>query len=201
MKDYLKEIELAEGTSFPSKSYTNLVLEPAYDEAKKNFIDYMMQINIAHLVMLEEQQLVTPDEVKKIGYAVSTIDQNIYREKLYSGQFEDLFFEIENELIEVAGDIAGNLHIARSRNDMGIAIYRMTLRKKILHLMKAMVKVQNTLHVFAEAHVDTIMIGYTHTQQAQPTTLAHYLKAMIDKMHRDFSRLQATYETVNKSRM
>ncbi len=37
-----------------------------------------------------------------------------------------------------AGEIAGNLHIARSRNDMGIAIYRMTLRKKLLVLMSEM---------------------------------------------------------------
>lgn len=201
MRKLLKEIELAEGTIFPSKSYTSLVLEPAFDEAKHNFIDYMMQINSAHLIMLSEQNLVSPSEVKKIGYALSTIDQEVYRKSIYSGQFEDLFFQIENDLIEVAGDIAGNLHIARSRNDMGIAIYRMTLRKKILNLMNAMLQVQKSLHVFAEAHIDTIMIGYTHTQQAQPTTLAHYLKAMIDKMHRDFKRLQATYETVNKSSM
>ncbi len=54
---------------------------------------------------------------------------------------------------------------------------------------------------FAEEHVETIMLGYTHTQQAQPTTLAHYLKAVIDQLTRDFKRLQAAYSTINRSSM
>ena len=38
-------------------------------------------------------------------------------------------------------------------------------------------------------------------QQAQPTTLAHYLKAVIDQLTRDFKRLQAAYNTINRSSM
>ena len=112
-----------------------------------------------------------------------------------------MFFRIENKLIELAGDVAGNLHIGRSRNDMGIAIYRMTLRKKLLLLMQELLILRDDLIAAAEEHVDTIMIGYTHTQQAQPTTFAHYLKAVIDQLERDFERLQHVYKTVNRSSM
>lgn len=195
------EIEKKEGKVFPSSTYKRVVLEPAYDEAKENFVDYMMQINIAHLVMLQEQGLVSEVEAKKIGKAISEIDREFYKNSSFSTEFEDLFFQIENDLITKAGDIAGNLHIARSRNDMGIAIYRMTIRKKLLGLMKALFELQESLHVFANEHVETIMIGYTHTQQAQPTTLAHYIKGLIDKLDRDFIRLQAAYKTVNRSSM
>ncbi len=89
-----------------------------------------MQIHIAHLKMLEEQQLVSKEEAKKIGQALQKIDLDYYEQRDYNPKFEDLFFRIENKLIELAGDVAGNLHIGRSRNDMGIAIYRMTLTKK-----------------------------------------------------------------------
>lgn len=200
-QDYKSRINEIEGLQFPSNSYRQIVLQPAYDEAKKHFLSSMVQIHIAHLKMLEEQKLVTSEEAKRIGKAIKNLDLDYYKTRDYNPQFEDLFFRIENKLIELAGDVAGNLHIGRSRNDMGIAIYRMTLRKKLLSLMGELLSLRTSLIAFAEEHVDTIMIGYTHTQQAQPTTFAHYLKAVIDQLTRDFKRMQAAFDTVNRSSM
>ncbi|AOV08663.1 argininosuccinate lyase [Sporosarcina ureilytica] len=202
MKSHFRKlIEMKEGTKFPSLTYKKVILEPAYNGAKENFVDYMMQINIAHLMMLEEQGLVTQLEAQKIGKAITEIDKEFYKKSSYDGTYEDLFFRIEHELIEKAGDIAGNLHIARSRNDMGIAIYRMTIRKKLLMMMERLLTFQRVLHFLANEHLDTIMIGYTHTQQAQPTTFAHYVKGLMDQLERDTKRLQAAFETVNRSSM
>lgn len=200
-QDFRNRINEEEGIQFPSNSYRQMVLQPAYDEARKHFLDAMVQINIAHLKMLEEQNLVTSDEARKIGQAIQQLDLEYYKTRDYNPQFEDLFFRIENKLIELGGDISGNLHIGRSRNDMGIAIYRMTLRKKMLSLMQELLALRSSLIAFAEEHVETIMIGYTHTQQAQPTTFAHYLKAVIDQLTRDFKRMQAAYKTINRSSM
>ncbi len=197
-KDRINEVE---GEEFPSKTYRRMVLQPAYDEAKKYFLHSMIQIHAAHLKMLEEQGIVSPEEAMTIGKAVHALDVDYYSTDHYNPLFEDLFFRIEHDLIEDAGEVAGNLHIARSRNDMGIAIYRMTLRKKLLELMSEMLALKDALLVFCEAHIDTVMIGYTHTQQAQPTTLAHYLKAVIDQLGRDFKRAQSAYGTVNRSSM
>ena len=200
-KDYRNQINESEGIQFPSNSYRQMVLQPAYDEAKRHFLTSMIQIHIAHLKMLEEQQLVSTEDAKKIGKALKKLDVEYYKTHDYNPKFEDLFFRIENKLIELGGDIAGNLHIGRSRNDMGIAIYRMTLRKKMLALMEELLHLRSSLIAFANEHLETIMIGYTHTQQAQPTTLAHYLKAVINQLTRDFHRLQAAYNTINKSSM
>lgn len=200
-EDFRNKTQQEDGMIFPSNIYRKVVLQPAYDEAKKNFLTIMLQINIAHLKMLEEQGLVKKEEATQIGVALKKLDLNYYRIQDYSPQYEDLFFRIENKLIELAGDVAGNLHIGRSRNDMGIAIYRMTLRKKLLELMRELLTLRDDLIAAAEEHVDTIMIGYTHTQQAQPTTFAHYLKAVIDQIDRDFERMQHVYKTVNRSSM
>ena len=43
------------------------------------------------------------------------------------------------------------------------------------------------------------MPAYTHTQPAQPTTLAHYLLAVIELLGRDERRLQAAFATVNRN--
>ncbi|WP_337983066.1 argininosuccinate lyase [Lysinibacillus sp. C5.1] len=200
-EDFRNKIQQEDGIIFPSNIYRKIVLQPAYDEAKKNFLTIMLQINIAHLKMLEEQGLVKKEEAKQIALALKKLDLNYYRIEDYSPQYEDLFFRIENKLIELAGDVAGNLHIGRSRNDMGIAIYRMTLRKKLLMLMGELLKLRGDLIAAAEEHIDTIMIGYTHTQQAQPTTFAHYLKAVIDQLDRDFERMQHCCKTINRSSM
>ena len=200
-QNYRNLINEFEGVQFPSNSYRQMVLQPAYDEAKRHFLTSMVQIHIAHLKMLEEQQLVSAEDATTIGKALNNLDLDYYKTHDYNPQFEDLFFRIENKLIELGGDIAGNLHIARSRNDMGIAIYRMTLRKKMLSLMQELLTLRSSLVAFAEEHVETIMIGYTHTQQAQPTTFAHYLKAVINQLTRDFKRMQHAYDTINKSSM
>lgn len=198
---YRKRINEKEGVTFPSKTYEEMVLAPAYEEAKRNFLQPMLQIHTAHLKMLEEQGLIDKKDAVKIGKALHSLDIESLRTDRYDARFEDLFFRVEHCLLESVGDIAGNLHIARSRNDMGIAIYRMTIRRKLLDLMQEMITFQEALLALAKAHVHTIFLGYTHTQQAQPTTLAHYLKAVSDQLGRDIKRLQAAYETVNRSSM
>ena len=40
---------------------------------------------------------------------------------------------------------------------------------------------------------------HTHTQRAQPTTVAHYLLAVIEQLERDTARLKAAYERTNRN--
>lgn len=190
-----------EGKAFPGKTYTEAVLEPAYNEAKQHLLDAMMAINKAHLIMLKELQLISQDEASQIAKAIVHLDLDLLRRSNYSGEFEDLFFQVESQLQQHAGDVAGNLHLAKSRNDMGVTIYRMVLREKLLVTMKSGLQLRKQLLQFAEEHIHTLMIGYTHTQQAQPTTMAHYIMAVVDSLTRDIRRMKAAYNNCNRSSM
>ncbi|HLR51876.1 MAG TPA: argininosuccinate lyase [Candidatus Avamphibacillus sp.] len=196
-----KKIMQREGKKFPSKTYQELVLEPAYNQAKVNSLRPMIQIHLAHLIMLEEEGIIQRKEAKKIIKAIQKINIPKLEKGSYNPVFEDLFFEVEHFLIEEAGEVAGNLHIARSRNDMGIALYRMNLRKRLLRLIEAALELRESLIELTKEHIDTIMIGYTHTQQAQPTTLGHYFHALTNKLTRDIKRFISAYQTVNRSSM
>jgi argininosuccinate lyase len=198
---YREKLMHAEGTSFPGKTYTEVVLEPAFNEAKEHLLGPMMAINKAHLIMLLEQGLISSNDANQIAKAIRAIDLEALRSSSYTGQFEDLFFQVEHQLLEQAGDIAGNLHLARSRNDMGISMYRMVLREKLLITLSSALNLKEHLLLFAQDHVETIMIGYTHTQQAQPTTLAHYMMAVVDSLNRDIRRMMAAYGNCNRSSM
>nr|BBH87385.1 argininosuccinate lyase [Thermosporothrix sp. COM3] len=201
MMGYQEEITRVEGDRFPGKTYAEVVLEPAFNEAKRHLLAPMMAIHKAHLIMLYEQGLLTFAEAQQIARALQALDLEEFRQSEYTGEYEDLFFQVEDRLLHIAGEIAGNLHLARSRNDMGIAIYRMVLREKLLGLLDEALAFRDQLLAFAQDHVETYMIGHTHTQQAQPTTMAHYIVAVTDLLERDIKRLIGAYERCNRSSM
>ncbi|WP_027093060.1 argininosuccinate lyase [Cohnella thermotolerans] len=188
-----------EGTSFPGKTYAEAVLEPAYNQAKRELLGPMLAVDKAHLIMLFEQGLIREEEAVRIAEALRGLDPERWRNSVYTGQFEDLFFEVEHELLALAGEAAGNLHLARSRNDMGIAIYRIALRDKLLTTIRSALRLHGSLLDFAARHAGTLMVAHTHTQQAQPTTLGHYTAAVGDSLERDLKRLRAAFANCNRS--
>ena len=113
---------------------------------------------------------------------------------------EDLFFAVENQLIELAGaEYGGNLQLARSRNDLGYALTRLALRPPLLEAADDLISFRESLQTFAREHLETLMPGYTHTQPAQPTTMAHYIAGILACLQRDFARLRFAYATNNQS--
>jgi argininosuccinate lyase len=188
-----------EGSSFPGVIYRETVLEHAYDNAKRNLLDAMLAANKAHLIMLAEQGLMSPTDARVVMSALLALDAGEIRASSYTGEFEDLFFHVEHLIHESAGEAAGNLHLARSRNDLGVAMYRMALRDRLLRAEEALLMLQSTLLAVAEEHVRTVMPAHTHTQRAQPTTLAHYLVAVHDSLSRDLRRLRAAFDNCNQS--
>ena len=92
------------------------------------------------------------------------------------------------------------MHIGRSRNDMGVTMYRMSLRRYVLRLMEHHLLLQESILQLATDHKGTIMPAYTHTQPAQPTTFGHYTLAIYDTMQR-FRTYEKTYKLLNQSPM
>lgn len=196
-----EQIRQQDGDRFPSRAFAALVLRPAYDQAKKNMLGAMMEVNRAHLIMLHEQGLLTQQEAESIGKGLNEIDTEALEHGEYTGQYEDLFFEVEGKLLELCGDPAGSLHLARSRNDMGVTMYRMVLRRRLTGVMEALNGFIAKLAVLAREHERTVMVAITHTQQAQISTLGHYLLGACQLLDRDFGRLSHAYATVNQSAM
>jgi argininosuccinate lyase len=73
----------------------------------------------------------------------------------------------------------------------------MRLRGEVLRIARETTEAAQLLLELAAAHTDTLMPAYTHTQPAQPTTLAHYLLGAIEFLGRDVQRLRSAFATVN----
>ncbi|MCG0239132.1 MAG: argininosuccinate lyase [Firmicutes bacterium] len=195
------EIEARDGTAFPGRTYAETVLAPIYETAKQYLLQPLVEIHRAHLVMLAETGLIPREQGQAIAAALRALDLEALARSQYDGRYEDLFFCVEDHLLRTAGEVAGNLHIGRSRNDMGVTLYRLVLRQRLLAVLEAAVGLHAALLEVAEQHAGTVMLAYTHTQPAQPTTLGHWLLAAADVLARDIQRLIRAYEEANRSPM
>ena len=183
-----------------SPDYVRIVLNENFEDAKALFLDPLMAIHYAHLCMLRETGIVSLEDARTIKRALDAIDLDAVRNAKYDGSYEDLFFYLERQVVAACGDaIAGRLHTARSRNDIDMTMYRMCIRKWVMALMEATVQLRHSLVDLAARHRHTVYPAHTHTQPAQPSTVAHYLLAAIEQLERDGTRLKAAYTCVNQN--
>jgi argininosuccinate lyase len=180
--------------------YVTNVLNENFEDAKELLLAPLMAINYAHLVMLAERGIVSGADARALRTALDGISLESVREVLYDGTYEDLFFYIER-LIKQACDeeVAGRLHTARSRNDIDMTMYRIRHREFIAGLAGATLDLRDALLALAERHTTTVYGAHTHTQPAQPSTIAHYLLAVIEQLERDGTRLGASYDSTNRN--
>src|SRR6185503_18083001 len=178
--------------------YVTFVLNENFEDAKEHLLSPLMAIHYAHLVMLAAQGIVSAEDAHALREALDGVSQDAIRQVKYDGTYEDLFFYVERLVIQAAGDeVAGRLHTARSRNDIDMTMYRMRQREFILALLAATFELRGSLLDLVDRHRDTIFAVHTHTQRAQPTTVAHYLLAVVEQLERDGSRLKAAYDRTN----
>src|SRR3954470_3664917 len=180
--------------------YVTYVLNENFEDAKAFLLSPLMAINYAHLVMLAEQGIVAAADAHAIREALDRVSQDDIRGVTYDGTYEDLFFYVERLVIEGCGDdIAGRLHTARSRNDIDMTMYRMRQRELVLGLLAGTFALRRSLLDLVDRHRDTVLVLHTHTQRAQPSTVAHYLLAVVEQLERDGVRLQAAFESTNRN--
>ena len=183
-----------------SPEFVRLVLNENFEDAKAQFLSAIMAIQYAHLVMLAECGIVSRDEASTLRRALDTISPGDVRKVEYDGTYEDLFFYLDRLIIQAAGeDAAGRLHTARSRNDIDMTMYRMKQRDMILTIAGAVASFRRVLLDLAARHRETIFAAHTHTQPAQPSTIAHYLLAVVEQLERDTVRLRAAYLSTNRN--
>ena len=181
-------------------AYVTYVLNENFEDAKRLFLSPLLSIHYAHLVMLAECGVVPAGEAKSLRDALDTVAGQDLGAVKYDGTCEDLFFYIDRLIAQACGEeTAGRLHTARSRNDIDMTMYRMRQREFVLGLMGATLSLRRVLLGRAERHRETVFPAHTHTQPAQPTTIAHYLLAVVEQLERDGRRLRAAYETTNRN--
>jgi argininosuccinate lyase len=175
------------------------VLAENFQDATDLWLAPLVAIHYAHLVMLHDRGIIDRDTARGLAGALDGLDLTALARTPYDPIDEDLFFRVDRLLVAACGpDVAGRLHTARSRNDIDMTMYRMRLRADVLRLAGLALGLRGTLVTSAARHVRTVLAAHTHTQPAQPTTLAHYLLAVVEQLERDTARLLAAYRSINR---
>jgi argininosuccinate lyase len=156
---------------------------------------FLIQQNHAQVVVLREGQLLTESQARAIAAALRDVDEA----NKHSGALSSNYLDLEAQLVAKLGSGASNLHMARSRNDLGATSERMMMREDALRLVESLSRARAELVVLAEKNIGTVIPGYTHAVQAQPTTLAHYLSAFVSSLERDEQRLREVYVRIDAS--
>lgn len=154
--------------------------------------------SVAHVTMLGEQGIVTKEEAAQIISGLEKI-----REKIRTGEIvfgvddEDIHMGIESRLIEEIGDVGKKLHTARSRNDQCQVDARLYLKKEIRNIVHRLIYLEDVILEKAEKYADSLSVGFTHIQHAQPITIGFIFMAYFQMFKRDIQRLQDTYDRMN----
>lgn len=180
--------------------YVEVVLEPGFTFARERLARYMLEANVAHVLTLLKEGHLSREEARALLRVIGPMMERRSVPDRYDPAFEDLFFMIEDEVAKVAGaDAVGSMHLAMSRNDLDTAMFRMAARERLVEAAGQLDFLRRAVLNLAVAELDTVMPAYTHNQQAQPTTLGHYLAGVEAALGRDAARLDGAWRRTNLS--
>ncbi|WP_119461508.1 argininosuccinate lyase [Rhodospirillaceae bacterium SYSU D60014] len=153
----------------------------------------------AHCAMLVRQGIIGQQDGDAILAGLDQIEREIAEGRFaFSTALEDIHMNIEARLKEIAGEAAGRLHTARSRNDQVATDFKLWVRDAVDGLDRDLRDLLAALLDQAERHAATVMPGMTHLQPAQPVTFGHHLMAYVEMLSRDRGRLADCRKRLNE---
>jgi argininosuccinate lyase len=163
-------------------------------------VAYDVRASIAHAEMLGEQGLVSSADLALLREALLAIGaehaQGKWRITL---EQEDCQTAIENLLTARIGATGGRLHAGRSRNDQVLAALRLYLRDAAQTLHTGAIAVAEALDALAARDGAIALPGYTHMQQAMPSTVAWWAGGFAAEIRDDAAGLVEAQRRIGKN--
>ena len=145
--------------------------------------------SLAHAAMLGKQGIISSEDAAAIREGLLSILHDMEEGKIeFPPESEDIHMRVEELLTERIGEPGKRLHTGRSRNDqvaLDVHLYARRTAEETVCRLKALCELLLDL---AGKHLEDIMPGYTHLQQAQPITVGHWLMAYFQMFLRDMKR-------------
>ena len=163
-------------------------------------VPYDIRASIAHAEMLGEQGLISPEETTLIRDALSAIgaEHALGRWRVTLEQ-EDCQTAIENLLTARVGAAGGRLHAGRSRNDQVLAALRLYMSDTARSLSAGATAVAEALDALAARDGEVALPGYTHMQQAMPSSVALWAGGYAAEIRDDAAGLEQTQRRISKN--
>jgi argininosuccinate lyase len=163
-------------------------------------VEYDVRASIAHAEMLGDRGLLSPGDLAAIRDALTAIgEEHALGKWRITLEQEDCQTAIENLLTARIGATGGRLHAGRSRNDQVLAALRLYLRDAALMLHAGAIAVAEALDAVAARDGTIELPGYTHMQQAMPSTVALWALGFASEIRDDAEGLQHAQRRIGKN--
>jgi argininosuccinate lyase len=139
----------------------------------ERLVPYDIRASLAHAQMLHAQQLLSQADLDAIAVGLAAL-QAAHAAGAWHVELadEDGQTALERRLTERIGAAGGRIHLGRSRNDQVLAAIRLYLRDVIAELVAGTTQAAEALDALAARAGDIALPGYTHLQQAMPSSVA-----------------------------
>ncbi|HET9107941.1 MAG TPA: argininosuccinate lyase [Steroidobacteraceae bacterium] len=169
-------------------------------ELDERLVPYDVRASIAHAEMLHDQKLLSAADLEAIRGGLTALAhehaRGLWRIELAD---EDGQTALERRLTERIGPAGGRVHLGRSRNDQVLTALRLYLRDAVDELIRGARAVGEALARLAEREKDTALPGYTHMQQAMPSSVPLWAGGFAAEIRDDAEGLRQVQRRLGKS--
>lgn len=161
---------------------------------------YDVQGSIAHVTMLGEVGLMTPEEAQTAINGLKEIAVTIENGAFVIEEgVEDVHSQVEFLLTQKIGEAGKKIHSGRSRNDQVAVDIKLFLRAALKDVREEVIALFDQLIRLSNTHKDHLLPGYTHLQLAMPSSFGMWLGAYAESLVDDMEMLTAAYRIANKN--
>jgi argininosuccinate lyase len=171
------------------------------DHALDNrLVAYDVRASIAHAEMLHDSGLLADGELEAIRAGLTEIGAAHARgEWSVTLDLEDGQTALETLLTRRVGDAGARLHAGRSRNDQVLVALRLYLRDAIEAIADGARGVADALESLAETQGSIALPGYTHMQQAMPSSVGLWAGGFASEIRDDVEGLRHAHRRISKN--
>jgi argininosuccinate lyase len=171
------------------------------DHALDNrLVEYDVRASIAHAEMLHAQGLLPAADLDAIRRGLTEIAAEHARgEWRVLLEHEDGQTALENLLTARIGEAGKRVHLGRSRNDQVLTALRLYLRDAVDELHAGVSSATQALDDLAAREKDVQLPGYTHMQQAMPSSVVLWAGGFAAELRDDMEGLQQVQRRLLKS--
>jgi argininosuccinate lyase len=166
----------------------------------ERLVAYDVRASIAHAEMLAKQQLLGAADLAAIRAALEMLAAEHAR-GLWHIELEDEDGQtaLERLLTARIGAAGARIHLGRSRNDQVLAAIRLYLRDTVARLARGALEVADALGELAAREPHTVLPGYTHMQQAMPSSVPLWAAGFAAEIRDDAEGLTAVLRRIDKN--
>ena len=166
----------------------------------ERLVPYDVRASIAHAEMLNARQLLPASDLAALREALGALAAEHARGEWHIELAdEDGQTALERHLTARCGAAGARIHLGRSRNDQVLAALRLYLRDAVALLRAGALEVAVALETLAAREPHTALPGYTHMQQAMPSSVPLWAQGFAAEIRDDAAGLEAVLRRIDRS--